>query len=73
MAINELTVTKSISAISSKSEKTPALRSYVESAPLGDPASMDVLRQFQANMKTLEDLGGRLRFMMTEIKGLIRK
>jgi hypothetical protein len=34
---------------------------------------MDVLHQFRANMATLEDLSGRLRFMMSEIRGLIRK
>ena len=33
----------------------------------------DVLKQLQANISTLEDLGGRLGFMMTEVRSLIRR
>lgn len=68
MSINQ-PVLQSITATKiSKSEISP--RTYVENP---SSSSMDVLKQFQANMSTLEDLNGRLRFMMTEIRGLIRK
>ena len=33
----------------------------------------DVLKQLTTNIQLLEDLGGRLGFMMTEIRGLIRR
>ena len=33
----------------------------------------DVLQQLHTNIQLLEDLGGRLGFMMTEIRGLIRR
>lgn len=70
MAVNELNVTKAFSS-TPHPEMVPA-RSYVESSEIS-LASIDVLRQFQANLGTLEDLNGRLRFVMSEIRGLIRK
>jgi hypothetical protein len=33
----------------------------------------DVLQQLNTNIQLLEDLGGRLGFMMTEIRSLIRR
>lgn len=48
-----------------------APHAYVEK-PNTKAASIDILRQFEANMATLEDLSSRLRFMMVELKGLIR-
>lgn len=71
MAVNDLNLTHVVPSKRSKTE-VHVPHAYVET-PNIDPTSMDVLRQFQANMATLEDLNGRLRFMMTEIRGLIRK
>jgi hypothetical protein len=33
----------------------------------------DVLKQLDANIRMLEDLGGRLGFVMSEVRGLIRR
>lgn len=33
----------------------------------------DVLKQLDANIKTLEDLGGRLGYVLGEVRGLIRR
>lgn len=71
MSVNELTLQTVTTAKTAKQEVSRS-RAYVESPSL-NPSSMDVLNQFQANMATLEDINGRLRFMMTEIRGLIRK
>jgi hypothetical protein len=68
--MNETTLQPVVTGKISKTEIKS--RAYVES-PNSNPSSMDVLNQFQANLATLEDLSGRLRFMMTEIRGLIRK
>lgn len=69
MSLNETTLQ---TLATTKSQTEVKSRAYVES-PNSNPSSMDVLNQFQANLATLEDLNGRLRFMMTEIRGLIRK
>lgn len=71
MSVSETTLQTAVTTKSSKQEISKS-RVYVET-PDHNPSSMDVLNQFQANMDTLEDLNGRLRFMMTEIRGLIRK
>jgi hypothetical protein len=71
MSVNQTTLQNLGTTKISKSEISPS-RAYVES-PNVHPSSMDVLKQFQANMTTLEDLNGRLQFMMSEIRGLIRK
>jgi len=71
MSVNEPTLQPVVATKISKTEVS-SKRAYVES-PDRNPSSMDVLNQFQANMNTLEDLNGRLRFMMTEIRGLIRR
>jgi hypothetical protein len=34
---------------------------------------LDVLEQLKANISQLEDLHGRLRFMMIEVRGLIKR
>lgn len=33
----------------------------------------DVLKQLEANVQSLEDLGGRLGFVLCELRGLIRR
>ena len=33
----------------------------------------DVLKQLDANIQLLEDLGGRLTFVLTEVRGMIRR
>lgn len=33
----------------------------------------DVLKQLDANLRTLEDLGGRLGYVLSEVRGLIRR
>jgi hypothetical protein len=71
MSVNEPTLQNVVPSKISKNE-IPSMRAYVESPAL-NPTAMDVLNQFRANMSTLEDLNGRLSFMMTEIRGLIRK
>lgn len=71
MSVNQSTLQSIAPAKISKNEISPS-RTYSDS-PNAHATSMDVLKQFQANMATLEDLNGRLRFMMTEIRGLIRK
>jgi hypothetical protein len=68
MAINEMNV-QTTTTKSSKPE-LGLQHAYVE--PGVSHPSLDVLRQFEANMATLDDLNGRLRFMMTEIRGLIK-
>lgn len=72
VAVNELNVTNSVSHPGSTRQEKQNTRAYVES-PTIHPASLDILKQFQANMNTLEDLNGRLRFVMAEIRGVIRK
>ena len=71
MASNELPLNPTLHSKSVKSE-TFQTQVYVENRST-NPSSMDVLRQFQANMATLEDLNGRMHFMMGEIRGIIRK
>lgn len=76
MAVNELNVTKVFP--SSPAQEKAQTRAYVEtpvsnSSSESRSAGQDVLKQFQANLNTLEDLNGRLRFVMHEIRGLIRK
>jgi hypothetical protein len=69
LAVNELNLTQALPSSSSKTELMK--QTYREISEI-DSSSVDVLQQFQANMKTLEELNGRLRFMMSEIKGLVR-
>lgn len=73
MSVTELKL-QTVSTSKSPLSETTGLKqhAYVES---GNPAhaTLDVLRQFEANIATLEDLNGRLQYMMTEIRGLIRK
>lgn len=71
MAVNELNLPNAFPQKSAKQEKAHS-HAYVES-PNKNPSATDVLRQFQANINTLEDLNGRLRFLMTEIRDLVRK
>jgi hypothetical protein len=37
------------------------------------PARLDVLEQLQSNIAQLEDLHGRMRFMMKEVRGLLKR
>ena len=37
------------------------------------PESKDVLQQMDANLRHLEDLTGRLSFVLTEVRSLIRR
>lgn len=45
---------------------------YVE-VPIRTKAGVDVLRQMNANVQQLEDLCGRLNFMMSELQGLLKR
>jgi hypothetical protein len=71
MAVNDMNVTAAFPPPNSSKQELVHKRAYVDS-PAMDPSSLDVLRQFQANMATLEDLNGRLRYMMSEIRSLVR-
>ncbi len=71
MGINELNL-QIVSPAKIVKQDHDLKHAYVESGIASHPA-MDILRQFEANMATLEDLSGRLRFMMTEVRGLIAK
>ncbi len=53
-----------------KSEREP--RAYVE-VPGLRPETKDVLKQLQSNIALLEDQCGRLSFLMTEIRSVIRR
>jgi hypothetical protein len=64
-----------ISTVSLKKVVTsgkPGPTAFAETTSASHSSSTDVLRQFQTNMATLEDLSGRLRFMMTEIRSLVK-
>ncbi len=71
MAVNELNLPRAFPQKIAKQEKAHP-HAYIET-PNTNPSAMDVLRQFQANISTLEDLNGRLRFIMAEIRDLVRK
>lgn len=52
--------------------REPVRASYQELPGLRHETK-DVLKQLTTNIQLLEDLGGRLGFMMTEIRSLIRR
>jgi hypothetical protein len=47
--------------------------SYHEIADDAHVVRLDVLEQLKANIAQLEDLHGRMRFMMHEVRGLLKK
>lgn len=55
-----------------KKSPTAAPRAYSEFPGLRHETK-DVLQQLQQNIQLLEDLGGRLGYMMSEVRGLIRR
>ena len=68
MAINEM----NLQTVPSKTTKQDLGLQHAYVEPGVSHPSLDVLAQFEANMATLEDLNGRLRFMMTEVRSLIK-
>lgn len=57
------------------SAAAPAPKSALRPAPQPEASieKADVLVQLRSNLNQLEDLHGRLRYVMTEISGLLRK
>ncbi len=53
-------------------EASRAIRVYHELPGLRHETK-DVLQQMEANIRNLEDLGGRLGFVLAELRGLIRR
>lgn len=53
-------------------EKSIELQSYAYHE-LPNTGTVDVLEQLRANISQLEDLHGRLKFMMGEVQGLIKR
>ncbi len=67
------TISENINANTAEELRTPADSvNYSEIPGLTSP-SIDILNQFQSNMKLLGDLHFRLQFMMNEIKSVLRK
>lgn len=64
---NQTAVTKE-----TKSSVAYARKSYSD-LPNRKPEQIDVIQQFNANLSQLEDLQGRLTFMMSELKSLLVK
>jgi hypothetical protein len=63
---------KSDSVANSPEVMIPTGRSYHEIAGLKHE-TRDVLKQLNLNIRTLEDLSGRLGFVLSEVRSLIRK
>jgi len=59
-------------AQSQKSARPELERAYVE-LPALRHETRDVLKQLDANIQLLEDLGGRLSYMLGEVRSIIRK
>lgn len=53
--------------------REPSARYGSEALPSLRHETKDVLKQLQANINYLEDLGGRLGFVLGEVRGLIRR
>ncbi len=74
---NEENTLSTLNLQSQNVEKTTTVREPVRASYQELPGlrheTKDVLKQLQTNIQLLEDLGGRLGFMMTEIRGLIRR
>lgn len=79
MALHELPFKKT-NLVDTQSTKAPSPSSHAdlsartyEEIPGVNGSAVDVLKQFQTNLNQLEDLHGRMRFMMAEIRSLIIK
>lgn len=55
------------------SVREPSARRAHEALPGLRHETKDVLKQLQANINYLEDLGGRLGFVLSEVRSLIRR
>jgi hypothetical protein len=72
-------------SVKEKELNTLNIQSKVNEAPLREAGkayrevpglrheTKDVLRQLEANVQSLEDLGGRLTYVLCELRGLIRR
>lgn len=69
MAMNEV-----IKPVTKKEETNVSLSAYsYREVPGIENAHLDVLEQLHANLAQIEDLHARLRFVMTEVRGLVVK
>ena len=71
MALNETAATKSMSMTTSANESRLEKDYSAASTELG--YEVDVLSQFKANLQQVEDLNLRLRFVLNEVNGLIKR
>lgn len=53
--------------------REPSARRATEALPALRHETKDVLKQLHANINCLEDLGGRLGFVLGEVRSLIRR
>ena len=62
-----------IGASSSYVEDAEPTRSRYNELPDSISSELDVIEQLKSNINQLEDLHGRMQYMMGELKGLVRK
>lgn len=68
MVLNKITIDKDIRA----DEVVPNSLETYSSSVIDGGYEIDVLSQFKANLQQLEDLNSRLRFVLTEVSGLLK-
>lgn len=69
----DLNTLATVNAVEPKSPAVRDGRSLRVEAPALRHETKDVLKQLHANISTLEDLGGRLSFVLGEVRSLIRR
>jgi hypothetical protein len=73
MKLNTTNLQKTDSTVAPVRAESPRRDRAYSDLPGLRHETKDVLQQLQANINSLEDLGGRLSFMLAEVRGLIRR
>jgi hypothetical protein len=72
--VSTLTLTPKTQSENTAQEMTSPAREYsYHELPGLRRETRDVLKQLDANIQLLEDLGGRLSFVLNEVRGMIRR